>query len=266
MLSTSEIAFEPATPKVAVLTTAIFAMTAGDAAIQAEVLAGVRREIDHYLGGDEVDWLTVEAVASAYVEQWRRVNLKWSEAAILAPLGLTHASFLASQASMAPHVVDRITDALMNRHLPSVACIIAGVDRTGPHIWVIENGILRCEDTVGFAAIGAGERHASSQMMSGLHSPDKTIMESVVLVHLAKRRAEVAPSVGAATDLFIIGPTLGSNSFLVKTYMEQLDRDFAKLKKAEDRALKKAHKEFGQHLIATMNAAPSPQQDSVTEG
>lgn len=263
MLSTSEIAFEPGSRKVSILTTAIFAMTSGDAAVQAEILAGVRSDIDSYLAGDNVEWLTVEAVVDRYVFHWQKLLRKRSEAALLSPLGLTTDSFLATQSTMDKGVVDRLTNALFGFQIPYASCIITGVDATGPHIWVVENGASRCEDSVGFASIGAGKRHADSQMMTGTHSPARTTIETVVLIHLAKKRAEIAPSVGEATDLFLIGPALGTNAFLSEPHLARLDRAFDRLRKAELKALGRAQTEFGSYLSSLMAQPASSQQEAA---
>lgn len=195
MLSTAEIAFEPPTSKVRALTSAIFAMTAGDAAFQAEILGTVRSDIDAYIAEPHADWLSVREVAELYLTHWNNAKRRRAESALLAPLGLNSSTFV-SASGLDPSVSDRIANALIAFQVPRVEVIIAGIDKTGAHIWVIEDGHIHCENGVGFACIGAGRRHADSQMMTGQHHAFAGLSQALVMTHAAKKRAEVSPSVG----------------------------------------------------------------------
>lgn len=250
MLSNNEIAFEPQSRKVWPITSAVFAMWAGDGTVHAEILSAVDADVKSILEGDDPPWFKVSEVADLYVAHWNRVRRKRAEAALLSPLNMDLEGFLARQGSLDPGVADRLTNALIQYQIPRTECIIAGLDESGPHIWVIEDGAARCDDMAGFSVIGAGARHASSQMMIGQHTPWKSPTETLVLVHLAKKRAEVAPSVGEATDIFLLGPKLGQNDFLSDEYQAQLNRDFRSLQRAEGRAFSKAQEGFGAYISA----------------
>ena len=142
--------------------------------------------------------------------------------------------------------------AVVNYSLPSTSCIIAGIDRTGAHIWVVTDGIPSCHDAFGYAVIGSGQRHADSQMVSGKHSPAKSPPETLVLVHMAKKRAEVTPSVGVATDILTMGPNLGEGGQLEDHLLAKLDDNFAALQMAESSAFSSAVKEFDTFLKALL--------------
>ena len=99
-----------------------------------------------------------------------------------------------------------------------IETIIAGIDSaTGsvvPHVISIYksqsgDGVVNC-DSVGFAAVGIGARHAESQFMLAGHSRYSPMPETLLLTYLAKKRSEVAPGVGEGTDMFTIGAGLGS--------------------------------------------------------
>jgi hypothetical protein len=101
---------------------------------------------------------------------------------------------------------------LMNFAMPETATIIAGVNphlageasRTSAHIFQIRNGVVSCADRVGFACVGAGAWHANSTLMAFGHTPNTSLSKAVFNLHVAKKRAEVAPGVGSETDTFVV--------------------------------------------------------------
>jgi hypothetical protein len=106
---------------------------------------------------------------------------------------------------------------------PYVSAIITGVDYSGAHIYLVENATVTCQDFVGFAAIGAGYRHADSQLMFAGHTRGRPLPASLLLTYSAKRRSEVAPGVGEGTDMFIIGPDLGVSYQIGEHVVKKLD-------------------------------------------
>jgi hypothetical protein len=267
MLSTDEIAFEPDSQKTRALTSAIAALWSGDASVQAEILHMLERDVQVYLAQDEDrDWLEVQHVTEVYVAHWNTVRRKRAAAAILEPLGLTIDSFREAQRSMDTNMVQQLTNALIGYALPRTSCIIAGVDSHGAHVWEIHDGAHHCADLSGFAAIGAGTRHATSQMMQGRHSPAKSPSETLVLVHLAKKRAEVSPSVGSTTDIVLIGPILGQTSDLPQNHLDKLDANYAALQAAESLAFTSAVAEFDAYLSTIAVSPPSVQDPEGVEG
>ena len=62
MLTSGDIQFEPPSQKVLYLTSAIMAMTSGDAAFQSEILQGVRTDMAELLKG-ATEWIKVGVVA-----------------------------------------------------------------------------------------------------------------------------------------------------------------------------------------------------------
>lgn len=178
---------------------------------------------------------------------------------ILAPLGLTTESFLATQGTMNDKSVQEISNALIAFPMPQTASLIVGMDSSGPHIFVVVDGNLSQADDVGFAAIGTGARHAESQLMLAKYAPTKSASAALALVHLAKSRAEVAPGVGSDTDLFVIGPQLGSNAPAPAAVHEHLQSEVTKMR--EEEALALTHAEAGvQAFFDNLNQAQEPQE------
>lgn len=268
MLSTDEIAYEPISSKVRWLTSAICALWAGDASLQAEVLNLVERDIHSILAQEEdPDWFNVSDVVDLYTAHWAAVRRKRAAAALLVPLGLTLDSFVSGNHGLPHNIADEISRGLVGYNLPGVSCIIAGIDNTGPHIWQIHNGASLCSDAVGYTAIGAGARHADTQMMAGRHSRQKSPSETLTLVHASKKRAEVTPSVGGDTDVVWIGPNLGQSGVMPDLIVGELDQSFEAMITAERAALSSAIEHLAEFWTNVGREEPRPQvgDDGVEE-
>jgi hypothetical protein len=171
------------------------------------------------------------------VKHYNRAKLRRAESAILAPLGLDGASFIERQRQMAPKIAESLTRELLTFQIADVATIITGIDASGGHIYVVENGDLSCRDNIGFAAIGAGYWHANSHLMFTGYTRHKFMPETMLAAYSAKKRAEVAPGVGEATDMFLIGPLMGSYNTISEAVQLRLGGIF----QAEEDAVATAH-------------------------
>lgn len=210
MITAGDVKFEPQQTKLVNLTSSIAIMIAGDSALQLEILLRVRQDVNRRVEAEPQNWWTVVDITELYRKYYNAAKLLRSEQAVLAPLGLTHETFIQKQREMEPSLVKSLATELINFETPVVQTIFAGADPTGTHLYVAHNGEITCHDGVGFAAIGAGYWHADSQLMFAGHTRTKPFPETLLLVYSAKKRAEVAPGVGEATDMFALGPRLGS--------------------------------------------------------
>jgi hypothetical protein len=136
--------------------------------------------------------------------------------------------------------VRSITNGLLDFNMPGTATLVAGVDASGPHIFAIYDGTPMQTDSVGFAAIGIGGRHAESQLMLAQYAPDVSTSAAMMLVFLAKSRAEVAPGVGPDTDMFAIGPELGTYAAVPENVMDYLREQVVRVRQEEKRVLSEA--------------------------
>lgn len=189
--------YEPDMPnKVWPLGVGIAALTAGDMVTQSEVCMNVV----------EVQPRTVKEAVKAYCEALIAVNRKHAERRILLPLNLTIREFLSDQELLNSDFGHTIQTGLA-RVRANVETIICGFDtRSGFQLYKI--GPDACEEqftNLGYTAIGEGGRHAESQFMYAKYSPNKTYEEAMAVIYAAKKRAEVASSVGKATEMFYIG-------------------------------------------------------------
>jgi hypothetical protein len=240
LVTAGDVQFEPNRPKIRVLTNSVVVMTAGDAWLQSEVLDGVTADVQAIVHADPHEWLTVRKVADLYCDRWAEIKRRRAEHVILKPLGLTTKQFLEEQGSMDENIAKSLTNGLLEFDMPGTATLVTGVDATGAHIFAVYDGVPMQTDSVGFAAIGIGSRHAESQLMLAKFAPDMPTSTAMMLVHLAKSRAEVAPGVGPDTDMFVIGPELGTYAAVPDRVLTYLGEQADKLRDEEIRLLGEA--------------------------
>lgn len=240
MVTAGDVQFEPSAQKVFGLTSSIAIMIAGDTALQTEILQGLTLEVNHHLQTKSDVWLNVRYIAERYAFYFGSLRQRVAERTFLTPLGLDYQSFHAKQKDMAPELVTRLATEMLNHRMPDIQALIVGVDTAGPHIYYCDNESMECQDQVGFAAIGVGYWHANSQFMFAGHSLTSTQPDTLWLTYLAKRRAEVAPSIGEATDMFWIGPQLGASGSVALKWLLAMEDIYKKARQSERRSNKNA--------------------------
>ncbi len=205
MLTSDVIEFEPRRSKLEWLGQSLVAMVAGNVSIQSGIFSQLRSLI---ATRDEASDPEVGWVAESYGRLATAAYRAKAEADILGPYGLTWKSFNQQQQNLSAGLVEMLIGGLAESAKDydlEVGCIIAGVDATGAHIFIGKRGAPSCEDSVGFAAIGTGGWHANSYLMLQGHTREVAASAALVSVFFAKKRGEIAPGVGRATDVFSIG-------------------------------------------------------------
>ena len=74
-----------------------------------------------------------------------------------------------------------------------------------------------------------------AMMLCG-HSWKADTHSAVLATYYAKKNAEIAPGVGVDTDMFIIGPQLGTSDRINSKIIVKLDEEYQKLKEKIGRA------------------------------
>lgn len=122
---------------------------------------------------------------------------------MLAPLGLDFASFISKQREMDPEVVQAIISEIGSKDCDiGINTIIAGIDTTGAHLFRVHDpGTTVCCDGSGFVAVGSGDRQFETRYMAASYSPEFPFPQALMLMHEAKKKAEVSPGVGREIDL-----------------------------------------------------------------
>jgi hypothetical protein len=260
MLTSGDVQFEPPTPKIWSLTNSIAVLTAGDAAFHKEVLHAAGTEAEAWVQDDPSTVIPVAEAADMFVRHRNALKLKRAEAALLAPLNLDRDSFLTQQQALSDRLVDSLARDLINFPVPGIETIIAGIDATGPHIYVVRDGEVVCCDAAGFACIGTGGRHAESQFMLAQHGPSRGLSDTLLLTYAAKRRAEIAPGVGQETDLFVVGPAVGTLSIVHQGIVDRLEQAYGALVQSEASALWVARTEIAAFVDELASPTPVKQE------
>ena len=265
MLSGRDVEFEPPQAKVFNLTRSIAILVAGDTALQMEILLRVKADVDARIKLEPTNWWLLNDVANLYSRYYSEARVKRAERAILAPLGMTSDSFLQLQQQLAPQLVTQLATELINYEAPVVQTIVLGVDTTGGHIYVCNNADVTCQDGVGFAAIGSGSAHANSVFMFGGHSKWKPMPESFLMTYFAKKRAEVAPGVGTATDMLMIGPDLGSYVTIREDALKKCSDIWDKAQDKRRELEQEAEKEIINYVQSISDTSTPPEQAALPE-
>jgi hypothetical protein len=269
MLTAGDIEFEPAlSPKVLSLSTSIAVMQSGDQAFNTEILREVMRVVTDRIDMNPGNWWLIEDVAALYVKYRNEAKKRRAEATILAPLNLTMDNYLGEINKLSDQNAETLMRDLINFEVPHTSVIITGVDPSGAHIYVIDDGEVSCNDVVGFAAIGIGARHAESQFMLARHAWNSPLADSALLAYIAKKRSEIAPGVGKATDMFSAGRQLGTLSTLSEEAMTAFERIYQNLREKEEVSLNEARKEANDFVnkATQMAAERAGQQEPGREG
>jgi len=221
---------------------------------------------------DPARWWHVAEVAALHSRFYNEAKLVRAESSILAPLGLDHASFLAKQRELAPDLVQWIAKEMTNQPMPPMNTIFAGIDPAGPHVYVVRGANVACQDSTGFAAIGIGDWHAESSLMFQSYYPSFAAADSIMAVYTAKKRAEVAPGVGTQTDMFMIGPELGSFVTVHPGILDRIEHIYREIQSRTAMVAEESReqtREFVTELIASARNAAStsnqepPERDDV---
>jgi hypothetical protein len=171
---------------------------------------------------------------------------------------------------MDPELVNQISQDLINFEIPDVSVIIMGIDKIGdnilPHIYTINDNDIRCDDLIGFSAIGSGARHAESQFMLDRHAWNREVAETLLLTYSAKKASEIAPGVGAESDMFMIGPGLGQLVVIRDEAMTKLKNEYEKLKKKTLRAQNATKAEMKRYVDELGEQAATGQAEQPVEG
>ena len=259
-VTAGDIQFEPPMSKIWQLASGVVALVAGDSDAQSEICSYVLRKQPQ----------DVVATVRAYCDELGKYNRRQAERAILFPLGMNMKSFLSSQKGMSPDFIEQIRYEI-KKERAEIKTIICGVDHQfGAQIFVVDwNSKAYSNSSIGFAAIGDGEWHASSQFMFSKYVPTWSLVRSMLLVYSAKQRAQVAPGVGEDTDLFFVSQLHGF-SLIQPPIPEELQKAYEKMRNTYDKAVEESYSAMESYVSQlTQKAAdqapedhgPSPHKD-----
>ena len=265
MLTSGDVEFEPRTQKIYQVTNSISVMIAGDAGLQSEILQALYAYAGARITAAPNEWIPVSDIASEYYRFYQSIRSRRAEARLLVPLGLTLDSFRSQQRSLLDSTANELTSSIVNFDMPGIEAIISGCDMRGAHIYIANNAGVQCQDAIGFAAIGIGSWHANSQFMFARHDRGKPLPETLLLTYAAKKRAEVAPGVGSGTDMFTLGPALGTFTIIKENILKDVDKIYKRTRSRSAKSIERSNVEVTQYVEDLGKAAaPEQQQPSAT--
>lgn len=259
MLSAPDIKFEPPQMKIYRFSDKVIALIAGDPYAQMAICYETSRAIDaRKQAKRKTD--TVADIAGLFGDAFSKYRREKAENRCLKTVGLDVAEFLNRHSEWDANFVAQVTSELKHATLDAEA-IIAGCDETGFHIYIVDDpGDVRCADAIGFASIGTGKNHADSQFMLARHSQHTSFHTALLQVYAAKKRAEIAPTVGLDTDYFYIGNEGAKD--LNETLIASVGRAYNALEQKISDARVEADREVYLYLVEHLNAARQPQSTS----
>lgn len=198
MLTAGDIQYEPPTAKIYKLATCKAAMIAGeDISIHTQIFNIVQGQVK----GKE-DEFTTEQYAELLRRAFFKILKDRQQNEILSAYQLDETYY--KKGATDPVILNEVMPKLWNFKLPWTGVIVVGIDDKKAHIYTMINGEVSCADYCGFASIGEGDWHARSYFMFRKHSHFTQTHEAFLTTVFAKKRAEVASTVGEITDMFVI--------------------------------------------------------------
>jgi 20S proteasome alpha/beta subunit len=267
MITTGDIEYEPPRSKIVNVSNAISILWAGDAAAQAEILPAVLREAGDRIEKNKDEWWLVSDVARLYQKHYFSLWRRHAEVRVLAPLNLDSGQLVRAVKDMADTRWKYLVEEISKVEPLGVQAIIFGLDPSGTHIFVANDERVECHDSVAFAAIGAGYRHAESFLMFAKHTSSRSTPETLFDVYSAKKFAEAAPFVGEQTDLWFMGPPLGSRKVgentINDTVIKELEVAYEESRKNQAESASKASTKFQKALDSMVQKAATSTDQSA---
>jgi len=200
----------------------IAVMMAGHTSLQTEIVNELIHTVYDTEQKNQKTW-SVKEVVNLHIEVYNKIRSKRAEIAILSPFGLTMEKFLAEQKNLSDSFIEKVRSDISTFQLDAIETNIVGHDDFGPHIYTLYGNRPICCDGFGFTAIGTGAKHAESQFMLNGYSRIVPQEDALWMVYMAKRKSEIAPGVGKATDLFVMTREKGFKVFNAIIEMNHFD-------------------------------------------
>lgn len=201
MLTSRNIETEPLT-KIIPITEHILVMMANDLLTHTDILEEVRKTVGEAKQEKSVEYnWKVRDIAKLYRDAYLAIRHEKIEKEILNFYGLTLEIWQTQQHTLSQTILSNIIGKIEYYEMENIEAIIAGVDETGTHLFVVRNEQITCSDMLGYACIGIGAEQAESEFIFRRHNPEKEYAETLLTAFIAKKRAEVISGVGKDTEM-----------------------------------------------------------------
>jgi hypothetical protein len=202
MVSTKRTQSELPQPKFRNTVNSVMVQMSGVVDVTAEIFDRTNSYISKDFRGDP-QVIPVEKIAGIYSQYLIKFLENRRDTICQARTGLRYQDFLKKHHDWPQALQEDIIDEINDE--PGTQTIVAGIDESGAHIYLIDGrGSVSCKDSIGFAVIGSGSLHAHSQIMQSRHSPNASYYDTLFLIYMAKKQAELDRDVGKDTDIFVI--------------------------------------------------------------
>jgi 20S proteasome alpha/beta subunit len=234
--SNLSIEFEHPGKKMTLLSEGCYAMTAGDALAYTELFEEAQDEIAAHKAPSIKE--IVAKVKACYQER-RKAEIIEN---FLVPKGFNDFNdYYKAQKLLFPDMIMAIQNQMDNYNY-GLQILLAGISRGKAHIYeIVDPGVSRCWDAMGYQAIGSGLPHALYTFIARNCNQDMSLEEVLLITYEAKKMAERAPGVGAnITDICIVA---SSNTYLSnEEQIKELDLIYCKWIKSNDEGKAEASK------------------------
>jgi len=125
---------------------------------------------------------------------------------VLNPLGF-ELSDLKNQQQFHPQVLQSLLQDVTEKQeqvYGSLQIMLVGIDKSGGHIYSVQNGDIARHDSIGYHSIGSGTHPAHSTFISNRYDSACDINNALLSVVEAKMQAEEAQGVGRDMDIAVI--------------------------------------------------------------
>lgn len=180
----------------------------------------VRKFDKKYNGGDKCQ--TIEDVAKLSAQTTQEMASEAIESQYLKPVGLKLDQYynndyriLEPQASFISEGIKNIGSSIVD----GLQLLIAGIDSLGAHLYLVSDFDTTGVGSLGYHAIGMGERAARVSLEHNGYDPTKGKYYSILLNLTSKVQAEEAHGVGLLTDCIIL--TKSANGMDVQKLAEK---------------------------------------------
>lgn len=269
LLTSGNTQYELPVRKTYPVTDEITVMIAGDVRLQSQILLDVKRIVEAKKTEDPNFRWFVEDIVDAWNGFYGEARKVAAERDILRPIGMDYSSYWDNQLKMPAYLAQDIHRKLQEYDFHNVSALFSGVDPEGAKIYVSHNGRSAFANATGFEAIGTGAFHANTLLRLTPYSQFLQCEEALMHVISAKKRAEVTPGVGPATDVFLIGPSPGEVVNLDEKTVADLERIYEKSRREERKITARAVescKKYLYKLVAPLDTQPQelPPSESLT--
>jgi len=190
------ITFEPDSPKYHQLTDKCIVLIAGTL-LEPCLIEDIKER-----GKNETD---IRKLADICKQEFSNLKTRRIEEQILQPQGFkSFDDFHEKSQRLHDGIIMQINQQI-GRNSLELVMLLAGIDSKGAHLFLVSDpGTESCFDAVGFCCPGIGQRHTDPIFALYRYSPKITPKEALVIAYEAKKRSEMAGSIGLITDATII--------------------------------------------------------------